>query len=667
MSQNTSIKILSDLTVFAKYAKYIPEIQRRETWSEICDRVQSMHIKKYPQLQQDIINAMQFVRDKKVVPSMRSMQFAGKPIELNNSRIYNCSFTAIQTWKDFSEILFLLLSGTGVGFSVQKAHINKLPKIKKPIKSRKFLIGDSIEGWSDSLKALFKAYMSNGILPLFDYSDIRPKGAELVTAGGKAPGPEPLERCLNKIKSILDKKEEGTQLSSIEVHDVICHIADAVLSGGIRRAALISFFDKDDDEMLNCKGNFTVDVLNGGFHLNPQFKSYEGEVLYKNKAHYISLSKQEFELFSENKKLPWYYFEPQRARANNSVVLLRSEATENDFNKLWEMTKKSGSGEPGVYFTNDINVLSNPCGEISIASRNFCNLTEVNFGNVESEEDLINRLWAATLLGTLQAGYTDIHYLSSKWEDNAKEQALLGVSFTGICDNINYKNYDWDKISKFVLETNKNYAKTIGINEAERIGTVKPSGTVSLVMGTSSGIHARYANYYIRRLRFNKNEAIAIYLKNNIPNLVEDEFGNPNGVVVSIPIKAPEGSIMRTESPIQTLERVKFFNENWIRKTHRKGVNYHNVSCTINIKNNEWEKVGKWMWQNKESYAGISVLPYDGGTYIQAPFEECTEEKYNELITYAKDINLSQVIEFFDNTNLKDQAACMGGASCEIL
>lgn len=360
MSENTSIKILSDLTVFAKYAKYIPEIQRRETWDEICDRVQSMHIKKYPMLEEDIIKAFKLVRDKKVVPSMRSMQFAGKPIDVNNSRLFNCSFSAIQTWKDFQEAMFLLLSGVGFAYSVQRHHIEKLPHIKKPTSSKKYLIGDSIEGWADAIRALFKAYMAGGYLPLFDYRDIRPKGTQLITAGGKAPGPEPLERCLNKIKSILDKKDEGTQLLSIDVHDIICHIADAVLSGGIRRAACLVLFDNDDMDMLNCKSNFKVEVLNGGFHFNSQTNSWTGEVLYKGKAQFLSLDDWSFKQFNETKQLPWYYFEPQRARANNSVLLLRNQ-DENKFEHIWELVKNSGAGEPGFLWSKNKDCGTNPC------------------------------------------------------------------------------------------------------------------------------------------------------------------------------------------------------------------------------------------------------------------------------------------------------------------
>lgn len=805
-----SIENLSDLTIFSKYAKYNSDLKRRETWEEICDRAEQMHIKKYPDFKKDIIESFKLVREKKVMPSMRGMQFAGKPIELNNSRLYNCSFSSVQTYKDFAEACFLLLSGCGYAYSVQSHHTNMLPPIFKPTKVKKYLIGDSIEGWADSIRALFKAYMANGYLPLFDYSDIRPKGAELITAGGKAPGPAPLERCLNKIKSILEHKENGEKLKPIEIHDIMCHIADCVLSGGIRRAALLCLFDKFDEEMLNCKGNFKVEVLNGGFHLNPITKQYDGEVIYKNKTQYLSLSKQQFEDFQINKTIPWYYFEPQRARSNNSVVFLRNETTKEEYDKIWNIIKSSGSGEPGIFWTNNIDYGTNPCltgdtlistvdgnirldklvnlfennenvtnvfsfnikenkieediiingaltrkkaniikitledgknikstpdhkvftrnrdwievgkltekdilvkkieknkvEEIKISkieiienedvyditvknnhnffandilvhncaevgfefSRNFCNLTTINFSNIEDNEDFKERIKAATILGTLQAGYTDFHYLSSKWQKNSEYESLLGVSLTGICDNKNYKNYDWNILTNYMLEVNKEYSEKINIKSAARLGCIKPEGSSSCVLGTSSGIHARFAPYYIRRMRFNKNEHIAKYLINELPNLVEDEFGNPNGIVLSLPQKSPENSIYRTESALETLERVKFFYINWIKASHNRGDITHNVSCTVNIKNNEWEKVGKWIWENKDYYNALSVLPYDGGTYIQAPFEECNKEKYEEMMKFIKKIDLSNVIENEDETQLKEQVAC-GGNSCEII
>lgn len=665
MDSNISIENLSKLIIFSKYAKYDNTKQRRETWEEICDRVQTMHVSKFPKFKDEITKAFDLVREKKVVPSMRSMQFGGRPIELNNSRLYNCSFLTIKNQKDFSEIMFLLLGGTGVGFSVQSKHISQLPPIQKPVKTKKFLIGDSIEGWADAIRALFKTYMSGTAKPLFDYSDIRPKGAILKTAGGKAPGPEPLRRCINKIESILESKEEGDKLKPIEVHDIVCHIADAVLSGGIRRSACISLFDKDDDEMLNCKGNFPVEVVNGGFHLNPKTQSYEGEVFYKNKAHFISLSPYSFEEFSKLKTLPWYYFEPQRARSNNSVVLKRSSTTREEFDTIFTKTKLSGAGEPGFFWTNNYDVGTNPCAEISLVGSSFCNLTEVNVSTLASQEDLEKRVEAATLLGTLQASFTDFHYLSSAWKENTEKDSLLGVSLTGIAD-IEYNLYDWTKAANVAVETNKVWSDRLGIRSAARITSIKPSGTTSLALGTASGIHSRYSKFYKRNIRYNKTEPIAQYMIINHPEAVEDEIGNPSNIVVTLPIKSPEKSRFRTEHPVDFLKRLKYFSKSWIKNGHVTGDNKHNISCTINVSSEkEWEEVREWMWTNREIYNGISLLPYDNGTYVQAPFQEITEDEYNTLFASLKEFDFTKVIEMSDLTDLKGEVAC-GANGCEI-
>ena len=315
-----SNQILSEITIFLKYAKYLPEENRRETWQELVQRNMDMHIKKYPELEYEIRHAYNYVLDKKVLPSMRSLQFAGKPIEISPNRIYNCAYLPIDDWRAFGETMFLLLGGTGVGFSVQKHHVEKLPVIRKPNKDkgRRFLVADSIEGWADAVKMLMKSYFVGGSRLQYDFSDIRPKGARLVTSGGKAPGPQPLKECLVKIEGILDSKQDGEQLKPIEVHDIVCHIADAVLAGGIRRAALISLFSADDHEMIACKsGN-------------------------------------------------WWGQNPQRGRANNSAALLRHKITKEFFIDLWKRVEASGAGEPGIYFTNDKDWGTNPCCELAL-------------------------------------------------------------------------------------------------------------------------------------------------------------------------------------------------------------------------------------------------------------------------------------------------------------
>lgn len=652
-----STSILSDITVHMKYAKFIPELNRRETWHELVTRNKNMHQKKYPQIKNEIEDAYKLVYDKKVLPSMRSLQFGGKSIEISPNRIYNCAYLPIDDWRAFSETMFLLLGGTGVGYSVQKHHIEKLPEIRKPnqSRSRRFLIGDSIEGWADAIKTLMRAYFEGLSNPDFDYSDIRQKGALLVTSGGKAPGPQPLKDCIHNIKKILDTKEDGNKLSPIEVHDIICFIADAVLTGGIRRAALISLFSLDDEEMLAAKVG------------------------------------------------AWWELNPQRGRANNSAVILRHKITEEKFFDLWKKIEGSGSGEPGVYFSNDKDWGTNPCCEIGLRPNQFCNLCEINASNIESQEDLENRVKAASLIGTLQAGYTNFHYLRDVWKRTTEKDALIGVGMTGIGSGEVLK-YDLEAAAKAVMKENTRVAKLIGVNKSARTTTVKPSGTSSLVLGTASGIHAWHNNYYIRRIRVGKNEAIYTYLSIYHPELIEDEFFKPKEqAVISVPVKAPEGSIFRFESPMDLLERVKLFNTKWVKTGHRDGQNTHNVSVTVSIKKetekipkldeegkemldsnnkpimedlrdeqgnlvyaiNQWPVVGEWMWDNRENFNGISVLPYDGGSYIQAPFTDCSKEKYEEMMKSLSNVDLTKVIEVTDNTNLSGEAACAGGA-CEI-
>jgi len=601
-----------------KYAKFIPAKNRRETWQELVTRNKEMHQTKFPQLKDEIEEAYKLVYDKKVLPSMRSLQFAGKPIELNNARIFNCSFLPIDDWRSFSEIMFLLLSGCGVGYSVQTHHVDQLPEITVPTKHKRYLIGDSIEGWADAVRMLCKAYFTGAPLPLFDYRDIRPKGAQLITVGGKAPGPEPLKECLFNLQKVFERKKNGDKLTSLDAHDMACHIADAVLSGGIRRAALISLFNLDDEDMLTCKfGN-------------------------------------------------WWEENPQRGRANNSAVVLRHKITEEEFFKLWKKIELSGSGEPGIYFSNDKDWGTNPCCEIALRSFQFCNLCEVNVSNVESQEDLNERVKAGAFIGTLQAAYTNFHYLRDIWQKTTEKDALLGVGMTGIGSGA-VLGLDLKKSADVAKEENARVAEIIGVNKAARVTTVKPSGTSSLVLGTSSGIHAWHNDYYIRRIRVGKNEAIYSYLAINHPELVEDDFFKPTiQAVISVPQAAPEGSILRTENVIDMLERTKKFNVQWVKKGHRKGANTNNVSATVSIQENEWEQVGNWMWENRETFNGLSVLPYFGGSYMQAPFEDITKEQFDEMAQHLHNIDLSQIVEFTDDTALMDQAACAGGA-CEIV
>lgn len=628
-----SNRIASAITVYSKYARFLPEKKRRETWDEIVDRDEAMHIKKYPKHKERIRDAFDFVRPKRVLPSMRSLQFGGRAIELNNSRVYNCGYMAASYPKFFSELMFLLLGGTGVGYSVQQRHIGLLPPIHRPGKERKFLVQDSIVGWADAVKSLFSAYFHGRYLPRFVFDDIRPKGAILKTAGGKAPGPGPLRTCLARIQGILESKAEDSRLTSTEVCDLACIVADAVLAGGIRRSAMICLFDIDDEAMLAYK---------------------TGE---------------------------WFITHPQRARVNVSAVALRNpyvykgltpsgnefvDATNKEqFEKFWAFVKASGSGEPGIYWTNHPDLGTNPCCEIALRHKQFCNLTTINYTDIDTQGELNTRAANAAIIGTLQASYTDLHYLSDEWRENCEEEALLGVSVTGIADGGHYKKFDWEEAAGYAIKANQEWAALLGIAPAARICCIKPEGTASLVLGSSSGVHARHSHYYVRRMRFGKNEPIAQYLVAMHPALVKQDLAKPDGIVVELPQKSPDRSVYRTEPALNLLERVKYFHEHWVLPGHRSGKNTHNVSTTVSIRPGEWDQVGEWMWENRDCYNGIAILPFDGGSYVQAPFEEISKEEYETMMKHLEDVDLSLIQEDEDGTSLVDQVACSGG-QCEI-
>lgn len=612
-------EILSDIVVWSKYARFVPELNRRETWTELVDRNKQMHIRKFPELSVTIERAYELVYAKKILPSMRSLQFGGRPIEVNNTRLFNCSYLSVNDYRAFSETMFLLLCGTGVGYSVQSFNIDQLPAISKATKTRRYLVGDSIEGWADAVKVLIKGYLGlSSTIPAFDFRAVRPKGERLITSGGVAPGPEPLKICLMHIQSILDRKQDGEMLTSLDCHDIMCFIADAVLSGGIRRSAMIALFDISDEEMLTSKfGN-------------------------------------------------WWELNPQRARANNSAILNRDSVSKEEFMSLWKKIELSNSGEPGFYFSDNENMGTNPCAEIALNPFQFCNLVEVNASDIKDQDDLNDRVYWAAVIGTLQASYTDFHYLRPIWKETTEKEALLGIGMTGIASGAVMKMNLQQAVNQAIY-ANDTISDAIGINKAARITCVKPSGTSSLVLGTSSGIHAWHDEYYVRRMRVGKNEAMYTYLSLYHPEMLEDDVFKPTQqAVISVPQSAPAGAITRNdESAIEFLERVKYFHQNWIVPGHRSGDNTHNVSATVTMKNDEWPSVGEWLWENKSHFNGLSFLPEDLGSYAQTPFETITKQEYEQLVTSLNALNVANIVEMSDNTKLTDQAACAGG-NCEI-
>lgn len=660
---------LSDITVFNKYARFVKDTNRRESWEEIVTRNKEMHIAQYPNIVEEIENIYEeFVYTKKVLPSMRSLQFGGRPILMAENRIFNCAYAPTESVRFYSELMFLLLGGTGMGYSVQSRHYNKLPKIKTPESDLeyKFQIQDSIVGWSDAIKVVCKAFFNAGTLPVFDYRDIREKGEELITTGGKAPGPEPLRTCINNLIAVF-RPAVGRRLTSVECHDIACIIADAVLAGGIRRAAMISLFDMDDERMLTCKSDNTP-VKDIWADSVPDEK---GMVLIQvvnsyNQAYTGKVHASQVDNFIYTKTAPWYIAYPYRARANNSAVLMRGEVTEKEFKNLMKRVEQSGCGEPGVYWTNNKDWGTNPCCEVALRPYQMCNLTEIHAGKIHTQEDFNRAARAAAFIGTLQAGYTDFHYLNPKWKIACEKEALLGVSMTGIASGT-VEELDMEEAAWWVLEENRVVAELININPTARSCLVKPAGTTSLVLGTASGIHAWHAQYYIRRMRAGKNEALAQYMMRAVPELVEEDVTNSSQVVLSFPQKAPAGSKLRTEHVLELLERVKDVSIRWVSNGHVSGVNKHNVSCTISVKEDQWKLVANWMWDNREFYNGISVLPFYGSTsYPQMPFEDITEAQYLKMLPLLEGINIAEVYEENgDNVNLAAELACAGG-TCEI-
>lgn len=609
-------KLLNDIAFYRTYSE-IKSDGYKETWQEVCTRYENFLIETYPAIESSIRFAVNFVRNQKVVPSMRALQFAGPGLHRENLRSYNCSAANITTFKDIADGLYLLLCGCGFGYSVKRQHTEQLPEITGGV-SQVHIVGDSREGWCDSVIAL----LENPQVVL-DYRQVRPAGA-VVSSGGTASGPEPLKKAHENIREILNGAV-GRKLRPAEVSDIMCHLADAVVVGGVRRSALICLFDPDDNEMLTYKSG------------------------------------------------PWWEKNAQRGRANVSAHMLRKGASKEQFESILDACFNSNAGEPGIVWTDDLSMVTNPCAEIALQDGGLCNLTEINFATVTDSFDFAQRAWAATILGTLQAGLTKFNYVSPKWAENARKEALLGVSMTGLAQN-------WGLASKFVLgdvfeatakkmkDWNEEAAKVIGINPAARIGCVKPSGTTSAVLGTTSGIHAAHSPYYLRRIRIDRSSPVGLYLSEQLAGteFVEDDQFVPSNVIVSVP-SSMEGAIMREEEPaVRFMNRCKKIYESWIVPSHRSGNNHHNVSATVTYRENEKEYVKKWMWNCRHSYTGMSLLPLDLGTYIQAPFETISKEKYEELLAKFPPINLSEVWYGKEQKDERQGELSCSSGSCEI-
>lgn len=776
--------IISDYTIYTKYANYITSKKRRETWSEIVERNKNMFVEKFPQLKKEIDKCFdEFVLPKKILPAMRSLQFAGDAIKKNNARMYNCSYAEISDHIIFAEALFLLLSGVGFGYSVEKQNIERLPLINKTEVTQKFVIEDDIEGWADSIKVLMGWAFGLNDKPEFIYNKIRKKGVRLVTSGGKAPGPEPLKKAHKKIFDIIESKINGSRLTSFEGHYIVCILADAVLAGGIRRAACIVFFDLDDMEMLNCKKGYEWRKI------YPELERANNSAV----AYLDTITKEQFEIYFENLKNnrtgePGIFFTRSKTQRGNpcqpawaTVLTPEGIKTISDVNigsKIWSkegwvnLVEKWSTGVKPVYqaiFANgnifvgtenhklvtdyttetldgldkhtpvktpletiaknnwkvdcfddkvdtilskdkEENLISNRytqfmpllsyqhisneevfditvdnkshtywtggvnvsnCVEIGLYDKTFCNLVETNASDIESQEDFEERVSEASFLNTLQSTFTDFIYLRPEWKINSEKERLIGTSLTGIAAK-KLENVDLKKGAEIVKAVNEKISKFLGIEPAHRTTTIKPAGTSTLVLSktipVASGVHGFHAiDCYLRNYRHNNNESIVGFFKEHFPELIADEKGKEGiSSVISIPQRTPKNSITREEPSLELLERVKKFNTEWVRPGHRQGENFNNVSCTISVRDNEWEIVKEWMWNNREFYHGISILPFDGGIYEQAPFEECSEETYERLSKILNNkFDLSLIVEEDDETDLVGEAACAGGF-CEL-
>jgi ribonucleoside-triphosphate reductase len=602
----SALQELQNYTFVSKYARWLEDKNRRETWKEAVDRVRNMMHLKYDEfdIKEDIDWAYDIMYKKKVLGSQRALQFGGDPILKRHAKIYNCTSSYCDRLRFFQECFWLLLCGSGTGFSVQKHHVAKLPTLEhNPPEGQgtKYIIDDSIEGWADALGVLLSSYFSKPVEEfkqyknchiLFDYSNIRPKGSSLASGVGKAPGYEPLANGLEKIRSLLDRCIENGQkkLRPIDAYDIVMHSSDAVLSGGVRRSASLALFSPDDEEMAKAKtGN-------------------------------------------------WFIDNPQRARSNNSALLLKEQTTFEEFDNLMQSVKEFG--EPGFIWSESTEMIFNPCVEIGMwpieeasgkSGWQGCNLSTINCSSVTDEDDFYERCKAAAIIGTLQAGFTKLEYLGEISEKIFEREALLGVSLTGTMEK--YDIVLTEKVlkngAKIAVETNKELAKKIGINQAARVTCLKPEGTSSSMLGTSSGIHPHHAKRYIRHVQANILEAPYQHFKKLNPQACEKSSWSANNTdeVIKFPIEVPDGSKLKNQLPaVEMLSIVKDTQKHWVQSGKNKSLctqEYlsHNVSNTVTVKPDEWGDVTRYIYDNRKYFAGISLIPQSGDKdYPQAPF-----------------------------------------------
>jgi ribonucleoside-diphosphate reductase alpha chain len=622
----------------SRYSRWLEDKGRRETWVETVDRYINFmrgHLVSnynYDENNKIFEEVRDYVINHKVMPSMRAMMTAGPALERDNVAAYNCSFIAVDSLRAFDEAMYILMNGTGVGFSVESKHINNLTVIADEFypTGTTIVVEDSKLGWSKAYKELISLLVT-GQIPNWDVSKVRPAGARLKTFGGRASGPEPLED-LFKFTVETFQTARGRRLKPIEAHDLMCKVGEIVVVGGVRRSALISLSNLDDFEMAKAKSG------------------------------------------------QWWESEPQRSLANNSAVYDRKPNTA-QFLREWRNLYESKSGERGIYNMDSVRkhvdsfgrrdsskvMGTNPCGEILLRANQFCNLTEVVIDAEDTEETLKNKVRIAAVLGTWQSTLTNFKYIRKSWKDNSEEERLLGVSLTGIFGNkltgTVHKGLApmLDSLREFAVETNAKEADVLGIEHSASVTTVKPSGTVSQLTGVSSGIHPWYSKYYIRSVRADNKDPLTIFLKDfGIPN--EPDVMKPdNTTVFYFPIEAPKGATVTSDlSAIDHLEVWKAYRSHWTE---------HNPSVTINVHEDEWLDVGAWVYKNFDSIGGISFLPAVEHSYKQAPYQEVSKEEYQEMVSnMPKSIPWESLplYELEDTTTGSQELACTAGA-CDVV
>lgn len=664
----SGLDTLRDITIFGKYALHLRSEQRRESWPEIVHRNRAMHERKYGHIEgmgQLLDEVYDHVLNFRVMPSMRSLQFGGAKIESSNCRIYNCSFLHLDAVESFAEGVYLLLCGCGVGYSAQEHHVAQLPPIAAQHAREYHAIPDNIEGWADAFKALMRGYMGAQAVPDFDYSYIRPEGAYIEGANGRAPGPDPLRGALEAVEAIL-RGAMGRQLTTLEAHDIMCHAAGCVQSGGVRRSAMISLFSKGDDAMFHSKSPVELREIEGALcysERSPFLTS--GDVgSFKPVPSWLDVAKHR-KMIRGIDTLPYWVATPHRAAANNSQLCLRNDTSQEEFDRILRTGLEFGSGEPAALLTDDLEWGFNPCAEIAFRANMFCNVTEINAGDIVDQADYNARARCAAILGTLQAGYTDYPYLRPIWAERCREEALLGVGMTGIASGA-LDGLDMAQAARVVLATNEEIAALIGINRAHRLTCVKPSGTSSCVLRTSSGIHAWYAPHYLRRALLKRDEAVYRHIAQAMPGLLEDHLTDPNAVYLCMPVAAPAGVVTAADETVaQFLARLHKIHLDWIHPGHRQGINRHNASATASPRPHEWDELIDGLWAMRADLSGISVYPYDTGSYTQPPFKAISEERYHEMAALVREVDLSKVVELDDYVEFESLAACAGG-SCDL-